>query len=86
MAETPKDVALVGISALSGALTACRPTGGALAFLTMTLGGLVGLYGGSESAPPPLTAAEVEQVVTANVHARQHAPGERRSESPTAAQ
>lgn len=65
--STPKDVALVGIGALSGALTACGPPGGALAFLTMTLGGLLGLYGGSNSAPPPLTAADVEQVVSANL-------------------
>jgi len=67
MADTPKDVALVGIGALSGALTACGPVGGAIAFLTMTMGGLLGLYGGSDSAPPPLTVADVEQVVTANL-------------------
>jgi hypothetical protein len=65
--STPKDAALVGISALSGALTACGPVGGALAFLTMNLGGLLGLYGGSESAPAPLAAADVDKIVTANL-------------------
>jgi hypothetical protein len=67
MADTPKDVALIGLGALSGALTACGPFGGALAFLGMTLGGVLGLYGGSQSSPPPLTADDVNQIVTANL-------------------
>jgi hypothetical protein len=61
-------VVQTGLAALTGALTACGPVGGALAFLGGTLAGVLSKYGGSSTAPSPyLTGGQVEQIITLNL-------------------
>lgn len=63
-----RDVALTGLSALSGALTAFGPVGGTLALLGLSLGGILTLYGGSADAPEPaLTGGDVDRIVAQNL-------------------
>lgn len=59
-----RDVALTGLSALSGALTACGPFGGVLAFLGMSIGSLLALYGNSSNGSTPnLSPDEVKGIL-----------------------
>lgn len=63
-----RDVAQIGVGALSGALTAFGPVGGTMALLGLSIGGILSLYGGSADAPAPsLTSNEVDQLVTRNL-------------------
>ena len=65
--DSTSDVAVIGVSALTGSLTACGPAGGVLAFLTGTLAGVLGVYGGSAAAPAPaLTGGDIDRIVNAN--------------------
>ena len=63
-----RDVALIGLGALSGALTAFGPVGGTLALLGLSLTGVLSLYGGSADAPnPSLTGNDVNRILTENL-------------------
>jgi len=63
-----RDVALTGLAALSGALTAFGPVGGTLALLGLSLGGVLALYGGSADAPKPsVTGDDVDRIVANNL-------------------
>jgi hypothetical protein len=66
--STNADVAKVGVHVLEGVFAACGPPGEALSLLTLALGGVLELYGGSTDAPAPaLTAADVGQIVNENL-------------------
>jgi hypothetical protein len=57
-----RDVALIGLGALSAAVTACGPFGGQLAFLGGSIYGILKDYGGSSTAPS-LTGADIERII-----------------------
>ncbi|HWK25972.1 MAG TPA: hypothetical protein VNS09_05375 [Solirubrobacter sp.] len=62
-----RDVALAGVEALAGTLTAFGPVGGAMALLGLSLAGVLSVHAGARTSAPQLTGAEVDHIIAANL-------------------